>query len=209
MDTIEYDFYENPGKSSEFQKSKYHIRICNRQTVSTDGIVKSISKKCTLTPADIHAVIVAFQDEIAFQLQQGKIVHLDGLCQFDISLTTASGKCTGKENGPDVVLKSVNINPDRRLTVTVRENLCTRVKSRGKHSEALSEIEIIGILTEHFKKKKTITRTEFQNICSITRYMAGLHINRLLKEGKIQDIGYRNHPIYTAVPGNFGVSRDW
>ena len=177
--------------------------------MSTDGIGKSIIKKSTLPPADIHAVIVAFQDEIAFQLQQGKIVHLDGLCQFDISLTTASGKCTGKENGPDIVLKSVNINPDKLLTMAVRENLCTRVKSRGKHSEALSEIEIIGILTEHFKKKKTITRTEFQNICSITRYMAGLHINRLLKEGKIQDIGYRNHPIYTAVPGNFGVSRDW
>ena len=209
MDTIEYDFYENPGKSSEFQKSKYHVRICNRQTVDTDNIVKAISKQCTLTPADIHAVIVAFQDEIAFQLQQGKIVHLDGLCQFDISLKSRLDESSGKENGPDVVLKSVNINPDRRLTVTVRDNLCTRVKSRGKHSEALSEIEIIGILTEHFKKKKTITRTEFQNICSITRYMAGLHINRLLKEGKIQDIGYRNHPIYTAVPGNFGVSRDW
>ena len=49
MDTIEYDFYENPEKSSEFQKSKYHIRICNRQTVDTDGIVKNISRKCTLT----------------------------------------------------------------------------------------------------------------------------------------------------------------
>lgn len=207
MDTIEYDFYENPSKSSEFQKSKYHIRICNRQTVNTNEIIRTISSKCTLTPADIHAVIIAFQDEIAFQLQQGKIVHLDGLCQFDISLTTSSGVCTGKENGPNVVLKSININSDKKLTETVRNNLCRRVKSRGRHSEAISEIEIIGILTEHFKKKRTITRIELQKICSITRYMAVLHINRLLKEGKLENIGYRNHPIYMAVPGNFGVSR--
>ena len=208
MDTIEYDFYENPGKSSEFQKSKYHVRICNRQTVDTDNIVKAISKQCTLTPADIHAVIVAFQDEIAFQLQQGKIVHLDGLCQFDISLKSRLDESNGKENGPDIVLKSVNINPDKKLTERVRQNLCHRVKSRGKHSDSISEIEIIGVLTEHFKKKSTITRAEFQNQCSITKYMACIHINRLLSEGKLKNIGYRRHPIYTAVPGNFGVSRE-
>lgn len=208
MDTIEYDFYENPGKSSEFQKSKYHVRICNRQTVDTDNIVKAISKQCTLTPADIHAVIVAFQDEIAFQLQQGKIVHLDGLCQFDISLKSRLDESSGKENGPDIVLKSVNINPDKKLTERVRKNLCHRVKSRGKHSDPISEIDIIGVLTEHFKKKSTITRAEFQNQCSITKYMACIHINRLLSEGKLKNIGYRKHPIYTAVPGNFGVSRE-
>lgn len=208
MDTIEYDFYENPGKSSEFQKSKYHVRICNRQTVDTDNIVKAISKQCTLTPADIHAVIVAFQDEIAFQLQQGKIVHLDGLCQFDISLKSRLDESSGKENGPDIVLKSVNINPDKKLTERVRKNLCHRVKSRGKHSDSISEIDIIGVLIEHFKKKSTITRAEFQNQCSITKYMACIHINRLLSEGKLKNIGYRRHPIYTAVPGNFGVSRE-
>ena len=208
MDTIEYDFYENPGKSSEFQKSKYHVRICNRQTVDTDNIVKAISKQCTLTPADIHAVIVAFQDEIAFQLQQGKIVQLDGLCQFDISLKSRLDESSGKENGPDIVLKSVNINPDKKLTERVRKSLCHRVKSRGKHSDSISEIEIIGVLTEHFKKKSTITRAEFQNQCSITKYMACIHINRLLSEGKLKNIGYRRHPIYTAVPGNFGVSRE-
>ena len=208
MDTIEYDFYENPGKSSEFQKSKYHVRICNRQTVDTDNIVKAISKQCTLTPADIHAVIVAFQDEIAFQLQQGKIVQLDGLCQFDISLKSRLDESSGKENGPDIVLKSVNINPDKKLTERVRKSLCHRVKSRGKHSASISEIDIICVLTEHFKKKSTIPRAEFQNQCSITKYMACIHINRLLSEGKLKNIGYRRHPIYTAVPGNFGVSRE-
>lgn len=208
MDTIEYDFYENPGKSSEFQKSKYHVRICHRQTVDTDNIVKAISKQCTLTPADIHAVIVALQDEIAFQLQHGKIVHLDGLCQFDISLKSRLDESSGKENGYDIVLKSVNINPDKKLTEMVRKNLCHRVKSRGKHSDSISEIEINCVLTEHFKKKSTITRAEFQNQCSITKYMACIHINRLLSEGKLKNIGYRNHPIYTAVPGNFGVSRE-
>lgn len=97
MDTIEYDFYENPEKSSEFQKSRYHVRICNTQTIGTDSIVEAINRQCTLTPADIHAVIIAFQDEIAFQLQQGKIVHIDGLCQFNISLKSKLEKAAAKK----------------------------------------------------------------------------------------------------------------
>lgn len=206
MDKIEYDFYENPEKSSEFQKTNYHVRICNRQTVGTDSIVEAISKKCTLTPPDIHAVIVAFQDEIALQLQHGKIVHLDGLCQFDISLKSALEEGNGKEKGPDIVLKRINIKPDKELTERVRDNLCHRVKSTGEHSNQLSETEITDIITEHFKKKTTITRAEFQKLCSITKYMACLHINRLLSEGRLKNVGYRNHPVYMAVPGNFGVS---
>ena len=208
MDTIEYDFYENPAKSSEFQKSKYHIRICKRQTVSTKGIVKSISSKCTLTPADIQAVITAFQDEIALQLQQGKIVRLDGLCQFDISLTTSSDVCTGQESGSEIVLKSVNINPDKKLTEEVRKHLCTRVKSSGKHSDDVSDTDLNDVLTEHFRKKSIITRAELQRKCSITKYMACILINRLIDEGKIRNIGYRTHPIYAAVPGNFGVQAE-
>lgn len=208
MDTIEYDFYENPGKSSEFQKSKYHVRICNRQTVDTDNIVEAISKQYTLTPADILAVIVAFQDETAFQLQQGKMVHLDGLCQFDISLKSRLKESSGKENGSDIILKRININPDKKLTERVRNNLCQRVMSRGKHSDSISEIEIIEVLTEHFKNKTTITRAEFQDMCSITKYMACMHINRLLSECKLKNIGYRNHPVYMIVPGNFGVTRE-
>lgn len=208
MDKIEYDFYDNPGKSSEYQKSKYHVRVCNRQTVGTDGIVSAISRKCTLTPADIHAVIIAFQDEIAFQLQQGRIVRLDGLCQFDISLTTSSGECTGREDGADIVLKSVNINPDKKLTETVRNNLCKRVKSKGRHSDSVTDIQINEALTEHFKRKNFITRAELQKICSITKYMACMQINRLLEEGRLKNIGYTNHPIYVAVPGNFGLSME-
>lgn len=48
----------------------------------------------------------------------------------------------------------------------------------------------------------------FQNLCSITKYMACMHINRLLSECKLKNIGYRNHPVYMAVPGNFGVTRE-
>ncbi len=205
MDTIEYDFYENPSKSAEYQKSGYHIRICRQQTVGTETVVRNISKRCTLTAADIRAVLTAFQDEIAGQLGQGNIVRLDGLCRFSISLKPAKEVCTGKESGSAVVLKSVNITPDKELTRQVEDSLAARVKSKGEHSERLSETEIQDRLTGYFKQHRRITRSEMQHVCSLTRYMAAKHISRLVEEGRLENIGYAGHPVYVPVPGNFGT----
>lgn len=208
MDKIRYDFYANPSKSSDTQKSAYHIRICNQQVIDTNQLVKAISNQCTLTPADIKAVLTAFNGEVSYHLQRGEIVTLDGLCRFEISLTTTTGLCTGKENGNSVVLKRINVQPDNKLVKLVSENLSTRVKSRGAHSASLSDVEVMGKLTEHFTYHLTINSLELQRICSITRYMARRHINQLVAENRLENIGYRSHPIYRAVPGNFGVSRD-
>lgn len=204
MGKIKYDFYENPNLKTENNKSKYHIRICNRQSIGTKDIINIISKKSTLTSIDINAVITAFQDEIAYQLGQGKIIRLEGLCNFDISLKTANGKCTGKENAQNIVLKSVNINPEKEFTEKVKECMCDMERVKGGHSEIMPHEKVDEILTEYFKKEKSITRPILQRICSLTRYMASMQIKRLTDSGKLVNIGFRNHPLYIPAPGCFG-----
>ncbi|MGL4520324.1 MAG: HU family DNA-binding protein [Phocaeicola sp.] len=199
MDKIEYDFYENPNKGSEKQKTKYHIRLCNRQTVDTSALIESISKQCTLTPADILGVITALKEEVSYQLSRGKTVQMDGLCRFEIALTTDSGSCTGRESGASVELKGVHAYSDKELTKLVKRQLLPRRRSKGVHSTFLSEEAVLEKLTEHFASHPTITCIGLQRLCSITRYMARRHINRLLRENKLVNIGYKNHPIYTAV----------
>lgn len=207
MGKIKYDFYENPSNNSETHKSKYHIRICNRQTIGTKGIVENIHMKSTLTSVDINAVIIAFQDEIANQLGQGKIVRLDGLCSFDISLKPKNGICTGKENGKEIMLKSVNINPEKEFMHRVQEciNETGMEKVVGKHSNVITDEKVDSILAKHFSKEKTITRPKLQEICSITRYMAMQQIKRLTESGKLVNIGFKNHPLYIPAPGCFGM----
>ncbi|MGL4520399.1 MAG: HU family DNA-binding protein [Phocaeicola sp.] len=196
MDKIEYDFYENPTNGSTYQPSKYHIRICNRQTVDTKELIESISKKCTLTSADILAVITAFNEEISYELSRGKTVKIDGLCRFEISLTTVSGICTGEENGASIGLKGVHVHSDAALAKSVKSQLLPRARSKGVHSTSISEEAVLERLTEHFASHPTINCAGLQNLCSITRYMARRHINRLLGEKKLVNIGYKNHPIY-------------
>lgn len=205
MGKIKFDFYKNPNIKSENSKSEYHIRICDRQTIGTKGIVDNIHMKSTLTSADINAVIIAFQDEIANQLGQGKIVRLEGLCSFDISLKAKNGICTGKENSKEIELKSVNINPEKEFMERVQKciNETGMEKVTGKHSATIPDEKVDSLLTEYFKKEKTVTRPKLQELCSMTRYMAMQQIKRLTDSRKLINIGFKNHPLYVPAPGCF------
>lgn len=210
MGKIKYDFYKNPDNKEGKLKSEYHIRVCGQQTISTKGIIELIHNASTLTPADINAVIFAFQDEIANQLAKGNIVKLEGLCNFNISLKSANGTCTGKENGKGIVVKSVNINPEKEFTERVKklaaENGMEKVIAR--HSDTITDEKVDEILTNYFRTNKVITRQRLQDICSTTRYMAMQQIKRLTGSGKLVNVGFRNHPLYMPVPGSFGTKEE-
>lgn len=208
MDSIEYDFYENPNSKNENSKSKYHIRICRRQKVSTRSMVKRLTKNTTLTPTDIYATITALQDAISEGLSEGNIVVLDGICQFEITLGTKNGIVNGLENGNNVVLKSINIRPLPEFVNMVKESLKPRVKSRGFHSDMISDIEIEGMLTGYFKENESITRLGLEKEFHINRTRATQILKRFVEEGKLKNIGFSNHPKYIPVPGFFGISRD-
>lgn len=208
MEKIKYDFYKNPDNKEGKLKSEYHIRVCGQQTISTKRIIELIHNASTLTPTDINAVIIAFQDEIANQLAQGNIVKLEGLCSFNISLKSANGTCTGKENGKGIVLKSVNINPEKEFTERVKELAAENgmEKVMARHSGDVSDEKIDRILTNYFTTNKAITRQKLQDICSTTRYMAMQQIKRLTDSGKLINIGFKNHPLYVPAPGSFGTN---
>ena len=181
MDKIEYDFYENPNSKSDNSKSKYHIRICRRQKISTKSMANRLSKYTTLTPTDIYATITALQDAI------------------EITLGTESGVVDGLENGKNVVLKSVNIRPLPEFVDMVKESLKPRVKSRGFHSDRISDAEIEASLSDYFKENESITRSIVEQKFRINRTRAAQILKRLVQEGKLRNIGFSNHPKYVAV----------
>lgn len=210
MEKIKYDFYKNPDNKEGKLKSEYHIRVCGQQTISTKRIIELIHSACTLTPADINAVIFAFQEEIANQLAKGNIVKLEGLCNFNISLKSANGTCTGKENGKGIVLKSVNINPEKEFTERVKELALKNGMEKviAIHSDTITDEKVDIILTNYFRTNKSITRPKLQDICSTTRYMAMQQIKRLTESGKLVNVGFENHPLYKPTPGSFGTEEE-
>lgn len=76
-------------------KYKWFPRACvNKHTVNTQDLGEAISRKCTVTPADVHAVIRSLPEVMSFFMENGNSVHLDGLGSFYYKL-----ELRGKRSG--------------------------------------------------------------------------------------------------------------
>ena len=81
-----------------------------------------------------------------------------------------------------------------------------KVKPLGlnEHSQKLSDKEIDRRLTGYFSTHQFLTRESFQVLCGMMRSTAQLHIRLLRSEGKLENVGKLNQPIYVPCTGYYG-----
>lgn len=199
MEDIKFDFYKNPSKSKDYQDSEYHIRINGRKVIDIKSLSEKIQKTCSLTKSDVNGVLIALQDEITYQLSLGNIVKLDNVCQFETILCT-KGKCTGKETGRDIELKTIRIRPQKELKEEVRKELMEReiVRCRAKHSQQLSDEHIEKTVNTFFEENEFLTRKHLEDILCSTPYKTRQIIKKLCEKGILVNVGSALHPLYRA-----------
>ena len=83
--SIEYDFYLNPN-SQGTNKKRYHARVVSSNRVSTDELAEEIQSECSLTIADVKAVLIALGGTLANHLGKGSKVYLEGIGYFQVNL---------------------------------------------------------------------------------------------------------------------------
>lgn len=199
MESIKFDFYRNPSKANKGnEEESYHVRINNAQIVDLKELVKRIHKSCSMTPSDVHGVLIALKDEISYALAEGNKVNIDGLCQFRLILgAKKGGKCNGEENARSLGFKNIKISPYKEFNEMTKEKLIPLSREDGKHSIVIKDEEVTTRIVEYIKKNGSITRKKIEEICSLTRYKASQHINRLLEDKILVNIGYKTHPVYS------------
>lgn len=92
-------------------------RACvNKHTVNTQDLGEAISRKCTVTPADVHAVIRSLPEVMSFFMENGNSVHLDGLGSFYYKLSCAGNGVDTPEEVSTEQVKAVRVQfiPERR-----------------------------------------------------------------------------------------------
>lgn len=87
-----------------------------KKPVDTQDLGEAISRICTCSPADVHAVIRALPEVMAFFMENGRSVHMDGLGSFFYKLSCAGkGVDTPEEVSVDQVQAiRVQFIPERR-----------------------------------------------------------------------------------------------
>ena len=199
---IEYDFYRNPN-SQGTNKKRYHARVVSSNRVSTDQLAEEIQKECTLTTADIKAVLMALGDKLAKHLGKGSKVHLEGIGYFQVNLKCKEEvRTTHAVRSENVEFKSVSYRADNHLKKHLKSQPIKRSKTKV-HSASMTEAEIDQMLTAYFMTHETITRREFQTLCTQVKSTAQRLLKKLLENGKLRNIATPQHPVYVPANGHY------
>ena len=196
---IEYDFYRNPN-SQGTNKKRYHARVVSSNRISTNELAEEIQNECSLTIADVKAVLIALGDKLAKHLGDGSKVHLEGIGYFQVNLQCKEEVCTPRSvRSENVEFKSVSYRADNELKKYLRNQKIQRSQTKI-HSAEMTEEEIDQKLTEYFKTHETLTRNQFEVLCTQVKSTAHRILQKLVKDGKLKNVSTKQHPVY--MPDN-------
>ena len=95
-----------PGEKND--PPKYYAQAQARGDVNIREMAERIQSTCTVTKADVYAVLVSLEDVVKDAIQNGEIVRLGDLCTLQVGL---SGKGTlTEEDYDDSLIKKARIN---------------------------------------------------------------------------------------------------
>ena len=94
---------------------KFYAQAQARGDVSIREMAERIQSTCTVTKADVYAVLVALEDVIVEALQNGEIVRLGELGTFQLSLS-GKGAVTEEDYNTSLIKRAkINFRPGTAL----------------------------------------------------------------------------------------------
>ena len=201
-----YDLFRTPQPKDE-KKVRYHARSVVTGKMSTQHLVRTIAQRSAFKESVVTGVLLALEDVLSESLSEGKSVQLDGVGAFRISAKSPSVRDRREIRAESIEFKGVVYKADKKLLKKLSATKFLRTKY-SHCSVDISDIEIDGILTEHFKEHDYITTKELEQLCGLSNATALRRLQQRVKEGKLAHPGHLRAPFYFPVPGNYGVSRE-
>ena len=96
----------NPREKND--PPKYYAQAQARGDVNIREMAERIQSTCTVTKADVYAVLVSLEDVVKEAIENGEIVRLGDLCTLQVGLS-GKGTLTEKEY-EDTNIKKARIN---------------------------------------------------------------------------------------------------
>ena len=96
----------NPREKND--PPKYYAQAQARGDVNIREMAERIQSTCTVTKADVYAVLISLEDVVKEAIENGEIVRLGDLCTLQVGLS-GKGTLTEKEY-EDTNIKKARIN---------------------------------------------------------------------------------------------------
>ena len=178
------------------------VSVVNSEVITTEQLAKDINRACSITEADVVAVLQALGQRIGNALLDGNRVEIDHIGTFSLALTCKNKRKDDHITSKDIEVSRIVFSPCAELQHTMRH--ATIVSGGPASTKQLTDDIIESRLTEFFATHHSIQRSEFEQVCECSRYAALTHLKALVKAGKLEVTGKQNTRAYLPKSGAFG-----
>ena len=136
--TVKYSVIPRINPRDRETDPKYYAQVQSNGDVSLREMCERIQQSCTVTKADVHAVLVALEDVIVDALKGGEIIRLGDLGTFRVSLSS-KGALTEKEYNTSLITRArILFRPGTILSEALANLTYSKLKTEGE-DEATEE----------------------------------------------------------------------
>ena len=178
------------------------VSVVASTPATTKEMAERISHACTLHKADVVAVLSALSHEMSEALLDGRTVQMDEIGSFSLKLGLKEPKyLDDRVTSQDVVVKGVSFRPCKELKEALRG---AEIVSGGHAVRTLLTRDIVERrLRTFFEDHPYIYRSQMEQVCECSKYLALKYLDELVAEGRLRALGRKNSRFYAPAPGGF------
>lgn len=119
--SVKYKVLPRKNPQDLFAPEKFYAAAIADGETNLDKLAEQISYQCTVTESDCYAVLLSLERNIISELEQGRIVKLGRLGNFQIGVSS-EGKDTADEVTSGAIVKTrILFRPGKRLRSLLKD----------------------------------------------------------------------------------------
>ena len=188
------------GEATE-KNPQVAVTVVNSKLTTTKELAEYINFACSVTESDVAAVLQALGKCVCDELLDGNRVELEHLGTFSLSLTCGRKKLEDRVTKNDIRVKNILFTPCAEMKQAMRG---AEIVSGGHAVRTLLTREIAEHrLRAFFEDHDYIYRSQMEQLCECSEYLAAKYLNLFVKEGRLRALGRKNARFYAPPREGF------
>lgn len=186
---VKYDLFPVPGKE---KTNNYYVRIIENAGKTLPRIAKDICDKCSLTPADVQAVIWALFSEAINAFKCGERFDMGPFGSLFLTLTSDPITTGYETRPPNIRVKSIQLQPSKNMAYYLKKLQYQRRKEY--ETQTLSHDKRIANILNHLEQAAYLKTEQIYAMNHCSKSTASRDLKGLIADNRIikKQIGATN-----------------
>ena len=178
------------------------VSVVPMPPVTTKEMAERIGYATSVNKTDVVAVLSALGHELSHALLDGRTVQIDEIGAFSVKLGMKEAKyLDDRVTQHDIEVKGISFRPCKELKESLRS---AEIVSGGHAVRTLLTRDIAERrLRTFFEDNDYIYRSQMEQLCECSTYLATKYLNLFVKEGRLRALGRKNSRFYAPSPEGF------